>query len=90
MFNEWIWKKVGKLPIVASYTCNCISKLLRGQEYGGFLLHCTKILLTLFCWKSQLWVNSNIESVFIATQHKENKILCIANEEMGATTFDPL
>ena len=24
----------------------------------------------------------------IASQEKENKILCIANEEMGATTFN--
>ena len=90
MFNEWIWEKLGKLPIVASYTCNCISKLLRGQEYGGFLLHCTKISLIFFSWKSQLWVDFNIESVCIATQHTENKILEIANEKMGATTFHPL
>ena len=30
---------------------------------------------------------SKLESV-IASQEKENKILCIANEEMGANTFD--
>ena len=47
--------KVGKLPIIASYTCNFTSQLLQeGQTYGGFLLNCAKISLIVLCWKSQL------------------------------------
>ena len=34
--------KVGKLPIIASYTCNLISKSLQGGKNMCFLLICTK------------------------------------------------
>ena len=55
MPNEMNEVKVGKLPIIASYTCNFISKLLQGgQKHGGFLDNCTKIPLILYCWKAQL------------------------------------
>ena len=44
--------------------------------------------LPILCWKSRLGVDFKIIISSIASQEKENKILCIANEEMGATTFN--
>ena len=42
----------------------------------------------ILCWKSRLGVDFKIRISSIASQEKENKILCIANEEMGATSFN--
>ena len=67
--------KVGKLPIIASYTCNFISKLLQGGK--NIMAFCSAVQK--FYW---LFCAGSLE------QEKENKILCIANEEMGANTFD--
>ena len=44
--------------------------------------------LPILCWKSRLGVDFKIIISSIASQEKENKILCIANEEMGATSFN--
>ena len=44
--------------------------------------------LPILYWKSRLGVDFKIIISSIASQEKENKILCIANEEMGATTFN--
>ena len=52
-----------------------LSQNYSGEKHGGFLLNCTKIQMIVFCWKSRLY-------------EKENKILYIANEEIGATTVD--
>ena len=42
--------KVGKFPIIASYTFNFISKLLQGgAKYGGFLLNPTKLPMIVLC-----------------------------------------
>ena len=62
----------------------------REQKYGGFLLNCTKIPLTsYFVLKvSAVGVDLKIVISSIASQEKENKVLCIANEEMSATTFN--
>ena len=43
--------------------------------------------LPILCWKSRLGVDF-IRISSVASQEKENKILRIANEEMGATTFN--
>ena len=82
--------KEGKLHIIASYTFNnlCNFKIAsRGQKHGSFLLNCTNIPSIVLCWKSQLWVDFKIR-ISIASQEKENKVLYIANEEMGGTTFN--
>ena len=44
--------------------------------------------LPIFRWKSRLGVDFKIRISSFASQEKENKILCIANEEMGATSFN--
>ena len=45
--------KVGKLLIIASFTCNLFQSYFKGEKaYSGFLLNCTKIPLTVLCWKS--------------------------------------
>ena len=44
--------------------------------------------LPILYWKSRLGVDFKIIISSIASQEKENKILCIANEEMGATSFN--
>ena len=61
--------------------------LICEQKYGGFLLNCTKIPMIILCWKSLLLVDFKIR-ISIECQEKENKILCITNEEMGATTVN--
>ena len=46
---------------------------LRAQKYGGFLLNCTKISLTVLCWSSQqstLWVDFKVESVLQSRRKK--------------------
>ena len=48
----------------------------------------TEQKLPILCWKSQLVVDFKIRISSIASKKKENEILCIANEEMGATTFN--
>ena len=66
--NEY---KVEKLPIIASYTCNFISKLLQGGK--NMMAFCTTIQrlpLIVLCRQSQLWVNFKIKSVlFLSPQH---------------------
>ena len=76
-----------KLPIVAGHTSNLFQNYFKGVIYGGSLLNCTKISLIVLCYKSRLGVDLKIR-ISIASQEKENKILCIANEEMGVTTFN--
>ena len=46
---------------------------LRVQKYGGFLLNCTKISLTVLCWSSQqptLRVDFEVESVLQSRRKK--------------------
>ena len=52
-----------------------------GQKYGGILLSCIKIPLIVLYWKSRLLVDFKIR-ISIPIQKNENRILCIANEEM--------
>ena len=76
--------KVGKLPIIASYTCNFISKFLQGgQKYGGFLLNCTKIPLlsknSTACFVLEVSTMSRFQNrICIASQEKENRIIYIS------------
>ena len=44
--------------------------------------------LSILCWKSRRGVDFKTRISSIASQEKENKILCIANEETGAAKFD--
>ena len=62
----------------------------REQKYGGFLLNCTKIPLISYFVMKVLTVGVDLEIIIssIASQEKENEVLCIANEEMVATTFN--
>ena len=57
------------------------------QNYGDFLLNCTKIPLIVLCRKFQLGVDFKIR-ISIASEEKENKFFRLANEEMGTTTFN--
>ena len=61
--------------------------MVKGQKCGSFLLNCTKLQLIVLCWNSRLLVNLKIR-ISIGSQKKENKFLYIANEKMGATTFN--
>ena len=79
--------KVGKLPIIACYTCNFISKYFKGAKIWWLFAQLYKNLLIVLCWKSRLLLDFKIR-IIIASQEKENNILWIANEEMGATTFN--
>ena len=44
--------------------------------------------LPILLWKSRLGVDFKIIISSIASQEKENNILCTAHEEMGATIFN--
>ena len=68
--------KVGKLPIIASYICNLF------QNY----FKVAKICQT-DCFMLQVSAVSKLESVLQAKK-KKIKFYVIANEEMGATTFN--
>ena len=67
-----------------------VSKLLQGSK--NMLAFYSTVQkshrLPILCWKSQLGVDFKITISSFASQEKENKILCKANEEMGATTFN--
>ena len=62
----------------------------REQKYGGFFLNCTNIPLISYFVMKVLTVGVDLEIIIssIASQEKENAVLCIANEEMVATTFN--
>ena len=71
----------------------CLKITSRGQKYPGFLLNCTKISLTVSCWKfrrSTLCVDFKTESASVLqTRGKKIKFyIYLANEEMGAATFN--
>ena len=60
--------KARKMKSIASSAifANLFKNYFRVQKYGGFLLNCTKISLTVLCWSSQqstLWVDFKVESV---------------------------
>ena len=82
--------KIVKLPIIASYICfQYYFKITsRGQKYCGFLLNCTKIPLIVLWWESRSTVSKFQNRICIANQKKENKMLDLANEEIGAATVD--
>ena len=44
-----------KITSIASRAifANLFENCFRVQKYGGFLLNCTKILMTFLCWSSQ-------------------------------------
>ena len=47
--------KERKMKIIASSAIlpNSFKNYVKGAKYGGFLLNCTKISLTVLCWSSQ-------------------------------------
>ena len=51
-------------------------------------LNCTKIPLIVLWWESRSTVSKFQNRICIANQKKENKMLDLANEEMGAATVD--
>ena len=58
--------KVEKLSIIASYTCNFISELLQlGKSIVAFCSTVQRIPQIVLCWKSRMWVEFKIESVFL-------------------------
>ena len=75
--------KVGKLSIIASYTCTFISKLLqRGKNMVGFCSTSAR------CFVLEVSTVSRFQNrICIANQEKQNKILYIANEEMAEAFF---
>ena len=52
------------------------------------MLNCTKIPLIVLWWESRSTVSKFQNRICIANQKKENKMLDLANEEMGAATVD--
>ena len=63
---------VGKLPVIASYTFNFISKLLQGKN--NMLVFCStvqRLPLIVLCWKYQLWIDVKIESVLLLALHEK-------------------
>ena len=74
--------KYGKITYYSWHSSQLYFKITsRRQKYGGFLLNYSLIVLH---WKSQLWVDFKIESVFIITSaslEKENKISYIATKK---------
>ena len=77
--------KVRKLLIIASYTCNLFQNYFKGAKIWWFFAQLYQnptdyFVLEVSTDRFQIRIS-------IARQEKENKILCIANEEMGATTF---
>ena len=79
---------------IASYTCNLFQYYFKGAKIWWLFaqLYKNPTSLIILCWlgvlsnKSQLGVDFKIRISF-ASQEKEKKILCIANEEMGTTTI---
>ena len=64
--------RVGKLPIIASYTCNLFENYFKGAKYDDVLLNCTKI--PLICVGSRDCEQiSKLESVL---QAKRKKVKC--------------
>ena len=64
--------KDGKLPIIASYTCNFISKLLQGGKNIAILCSTVQRLsVIVLCWNSRLWVDFKIESVLLLSLHQK-------------------
>ena len=67
-----------------------ISKLLQGSK--NVVAFCSTVQkfpwLPILCYRPRLRVDFKIIISSIGNQEKENKILCIANEEMRATTFN--
>ena len=67
--------KARKMKSIASSAifANLFKNYFRVQKYGGFLLNCTKISLTVLCWSSQqstLWVDFKVESVLQSRRKK--------------------
>ena len=57
----------------SSIFANLFKNYFRMQKYGGFLLNCTKISLTVLCWSSQqstLWKDFKLESVLQSRRKK--------------------
>ena len=66
-----------------------ISKLLQGSKNMVAFCRTVQKSYSLFCVESLDWgVDFKIRISSIASQEKGNKILCTANEEVGATTFN--
>ena len=71
--------KARKMKSIASSSifANLFKNYFRVQKYGGFLLNCTKVSLTVLSWSSQqstLWVDFKVEFVL---QSRRKKILYI-------------
>ena len=65
--------KVGKLSIIASYTCNFISKLLQGGK-------------NMFCVGRPNCECSRFQNTVCSPHQEKEKNIYIANEEMGEAT----
>ena len=67
--------KARKMKSIASSAifANLFKNYFRVQKYGGFLLNCTKISLTVLCWnfqQSALWVDFKVEPVLQSRRKK--------------------
>ena len=65
-------QKVGKLPVIASHTCNFFQNYSGGKNIESFCSTAQK-----FHWLFSVRVDFKIESVFIAGKQKENEIIYI-------------
>ena len=65
-------QKVGKLPVIASHTCNFFQNYSGGKNIESFWSTAQK-----FHWLFSVRVVFKIESVFIAVKQKENQIIYI-------------
>ena len=65
-------QKVGKLPAIASHTCNFFQNYSGGKNIESFCSNAQKSH-----WLFSVRVDFKIESVFIAGKQKENEIIYI-------------
>ena len=76
------------IPIMASYTCKFISKL-HGDKNMVALCSAIEKFHSLVYVRSLTWLLADFKiRISISSQEKEYKIICIADEKMGAATFN--
>ena len=77
----------GKLPIIANYTCNLFQNYFKRVKIWCIVAHLYKTPPIILYWKYRGGIDLDFKFGIIASQVEGNIILCITNEEVGATTF---
>ena len=80
--------KIGKLSIIASYTCNFISQLFHGGK--NMAAFCSTVWKLHWLFVLEVSTVTRFQNIICtANPEKENKILyTLPYEEMGAATID--